>query len=64
LGTGAASVLAATGASRIVLVSCDAGSLGRDTRLLVGHGFRHIRSEVLALFPRTPHVEVVTTFDR
>lgn len=56
-------VLAATGAERIVLVSCDAASLARDSRLLATAGYRHGGSTVLDLFPQTPHVEVVTRFD-
>lgn len=64
LGREAAGVLAATGAQRIVLVSCDPVSLARDATLLAGHGYRHAGSTVLDLFPHTPHVEVVTRFDR
>jgi 23S rRNA (uracil1939-C5)-methyltransferase len=64
LGARAAAVLAATLAPRLVLVSCDAASLARDTKLLAGHGYRHAGSTVLDLFPHTPHVEVVTRFDR
>lgn len=64
LGREAVAVLAATGAERIVLVSCDAASLGRDAVLLAEVGYRHQGSTVLDLFPHTPHVEVVTSFDR
>ena len=64
LGADAAAVLAASGAERVVLVSCDPVSLARDTVLLGGHGYRHAGSTVLDLFPNTPHVEVVTVFDR
>jgi 23S rRNA (uracil1939-C5)-methyltransferase len=64
LGRGAAAVLARTGAAVLVLVSCDAASLGRDARLLVGHGFRHESSVVVDLFPHTHHVEVVSRFAR
>ena len=64
LGREAVAVLAATGAERIVLVSCDAASLGRDAVLLAEVGYRHQGSTVLDLFPHTPHVEVVTGFDR
>ena len=60
---GVASLLAAR-PERIVLVSCDPVSLARDARLLTDHGFRLTRSEVFDLFPNTPHVEVVTRFDR
>jgi tRNA/tmRNA/rRNA uracil-C5-methylase (TrmA/RlmC/RlmD family) len=64
LGREAAAVVAATGAGRLALVSCDPVALARDAALLRGHGFRHVVSEVVDLFPHTPHVEVVTTFDR
>ena len=64
LGREAAEVLAATGAARLVLVSCDPVSLARDATLLAAHGYRHAGSTVLDLFPHTPHVEVVTRFDR
>ena len=64
LGRKAAGVLAATNASGVVLVSCDAASLGRDAALLASHGFRHQRSEVIDVFTHTHHVEVVTTFSR
>jgi 23S rRNA (uracil1939-C5)-methyltransferase len=64
LGRRAVEVAVATGASTLVLVSCDAASLGRDTALLAAAGFSHVGSEVLDLFPGTPHVEVVTRFER
>ena len=64
LGREAADVLAATGARRVVLVSCDPVSLARDAGLLAAHGYHHAGSTVLDLFPHTPHVEVVTRFDR
>jgi 23S rRNA (uracil1939-C5)-methyltransferase len=64
-GLGAAGVerLAATGAARLVLVSCDPVSAARDTALLVAAGYRHHGSEVLDLFPNTVHMEVVSRFD-
>jgi 23S rRNA (uracil1939-C5)-methyltransferase len=64
LGRDAAAVLARTGASVLVLVSCDAASLGRDARLLAAHGFDHDRSVLVDLFPHTHHVEVVSRFTR
>lgn len=63
LGADGVAVLGATRAERIVLVSCDAASLARDTALLATAGYRHGGSTVLDLFPHTPHVEVVTRFD-
>lgn len=64
LGREAVDVLAATGAARVVLVSCDPVSMARDTALLAARGYAHRGSTVLDLFPHTPHVEVVTRFDR
>lgn len=64
LDKAAAAVLAATHAARIVLVSCDAGSLARDARLLVALGYVHRGTEVIDVFPNTSHVEAVTRFDR
>jgi 23S rRNA (uracil1939-C5)-methyltransferase len=64
LGGKAAARLAATGATRLILVSCDPASLGRDVGVLAGLGFAHQGSTLIDLFPHTPHVEVVTRFDR
>jgi tRNA/tmRNA/rRNA uracil-C5-methylase (TrmA/RlmC/RlmD family) len=64
LGATGVAVLAATGAERIVLVSCDAGSLGRDTLELAGAGYRYEHSTLVDLFPHTAHVEVVSLFRR
>ena len=64
LGRDGVGVLAATAAERIVLVSCDAASLARDSQLLAEAGYQHSGSTVLDIFPHTPHVEVVTRFDR
>jgi 23S rRNA (uracil1939-C5)-methyltransferase len=64
LGLRGVAKVAATGASRLALVSCDPAALGRDTRLLGDAGFV-LRSAVLVdLFPHTSHVEVVARFDR
>ncbi|HEX7135818.1 MAG TPA: TRAM domain-containing protein [Iamia sp.] len=65
-GLGATGVdrVVATGAATVVLVSCDAASLGRDAGLLVAAGYRLERSRVLDLFPQTSHVEVVSRFVR
>ncbi len=65
-GLGAAGVdkVVGTGAGRLVLVSCDAGSLGRDTAALHRAGYHHTESVVIDLFGHTGHVEVVSRFDR
>ncbi|MGA0878918.1 MAG: class I SAM-dependent RNA methyltransferase [Ilumatobacteraceae bacterium] len=64
LRTAGASVLAATGAPIIVLVSCDPASLGRDARLLGEAGYRFHSARVLGAFPHTHHVETVSRFEK
>ena len=63
LGGNGVAVLAATGARRIVVVSCDAASLGRDAALLAAAGYRWVETRLVDLFTQTPHVEAVTRFD-
>lgn len=46
----------------VVLVACDPASLGRDTALLEGHGYRLRALEALDAFPMTHHVECVALF--
>ncbi len=64
LGQGGTSVIDRTAASRLVLVSCDPASLGRDTALLGEQGWRHESSELIDMFPDTSRIEVVTAFAR
>lgn len=54
----------ASGARRIVYVSCDVATLARDARRLVDAGYRMGEVEAFDLFPNTGHVEVLTSFDR
>jgi 23S rRNA (uracil1939-C5)-methyltransferase len=64
LGRSGVDVVAATGARRVVLVSCDAAALGRDARLLLAAGYALTSVRPVDMFPHTPHVEVVSVFDR
>ena len=64
LGRAAVKVLTSTGAGRLVLISCDPASAGRDVALLTEAGYRATESVVVDLFPHTHHTEVVTSFDR
>lgn len=57
-------VIAAAEPNTVVLVSCDAGPLGRDAKLLVGLGYSLEKVTLLNAFPHTPHVEVVSVFRR
>lgn len=54
--------IVATGAAVVVLVSCDAGSFGRDAGLLTAAGYRLDRVTLVDMFPHTHHVEVVAGF--
>ena len=45
--------------ARVVYVSCDPATLGRDVKLLTGHGYKLQAAQAVDLFPRTPHVETV-----
>jgi 23S rRNA (uracil1939-C5)-methyltransferase len=64
LGADVVDRIAATGAARVVLVACDAASLGRDVGLLTGAGYDLVGATPIDLFPHTSHVEVVATLDR
>ncbi len=64
LGRVGARAVSAARPGRVVLVSCDAGALGRDARLLRGAGYDLVESTVVDVFAHTPHVEVVSRFDR
>jgi 23S rRNA (uracil1939-C5)-methyltransferase len=56
--------LSACGARRIVYVACKHGSVARDAALLAPLGWRVARVQPVDLFPHTPHVECVATFER
>jgi tRNA/tmRNA/rRNA uracil-C5-methylase (TrmA/RlmC/RlmD family) len=64
LGKLGVDVVAATGARRVVLVSCDALSLGQDAALLQGSGYTLSKVTCVDLFSHTFRVEVVSVFDR
>lgn len=44
---------------RVVYVSCDPGTLGRDVKRFAEYGYRVQRAAACDLFPRTRHVETV-----
>ena len=64
LGADVVRSIADTGAERVVLVSCDAAAFGRDARLLAEAGYVRSNTTAIDLFPQTPHVELVSRFER
>lgn len=55
---------AAMGPARIVYVSCDPATLGRDVKLFAGYGYRAARAAAVDMFPGTKHVETVCLLTR
>ncbi len=49
---------------KIVMVSCDPGSLARDIKALAGFGYVMKRAVPVDQFPGTPHVETVALLER
>jgi 23S rRNA (uracil1939-C5)-methyltransferase len=52
------------GASRVVVVSCDVATLGRDIGRFAASGYRLESLRGFDLFPNTAHVEVLAVLDR
>jgi 23S rRNA (uracil1939-C5)-methyltransferase len=56
--------LVATGARRVVYVSCDPATLARDAAAMTAAGYDAVRATPVDMFPQTYHVETVAVFDR
>ena len=58
-------IIAKSGASVVVYVSCHPGSLARDAGILVNeYGFKLTSAGVMDMFPHTAHVESIAAFTR
>lgn len=57
--------IAATGARRLVYVSCNPKTLASDAQELVAeHGFRLAAAGIMDMFPQTAHIEAMALFER
>jgi 23S rRNA (uracil1939-C5)-methyltransferase len=63
-GVEAAKLLADLGPRRIVYVSCDPATLGRDLAALIQSGYRLLRLQLVDMFPQTYHMETIATLQR
>ncbi|MGH8177105.1 MAG: 23S rRNA (uracil(1939)-C(5))-methyltransferase RlmD [Steroidobacter sp.] len=59
------SIIARSGATTVLYISCHPGSLARDAGILVHeHGYRLKAAGVMDMFPHTTHVESAALFER
>ena len=56
--------IADMGPERVVYVSCDPGTLGRDVKRFAGRGYTLKKAVAVDMFPRTAHVETVVLLSK
>lgn len=56
--------IADMGPQRVVYVSCDPGTLGRDVKRFAGRGYTLKRAVAVDMFPRTAHVDTVVLLSK
>lgn len=64
LAAGVIASIAAMGPERVVYVSCDPATLGRDVKIFAGFGYSADRACAVDMFPGTRHVETVLRLTR
>ena len=64
LAPGVIAAAAQMAPQRVVYVSCDPGTLGRDVKRFAEYGYRVQRAAACDLFPRTRHVETVVLLSK
>ena len=57
-------IVASMAPRRVIYVSCDPGTLGRDVKRFAGRGYVLTQAAAVDLFPRTAHVETVVSLVR
>ena len=56
--------VAGMGPKRVVYVSCDPATLGRDVKIFDGFGYKAVRAAAVDMFPGTRHVETVVLLSK
>lgn len=62
-GVEVVNMLAEVGPRRIVYVSCDPATLGRDLTALIQSGYRLRRLQLVDMFPQTHHMETIAMLE-
>ncbi len=63
-GVEACNLMARSNPRKIVYVSCDPATLGRDLGALTQSGYRLRRLQLVDMFPQTYHMETIATLER
>ena len=64
LGEEVVAAIASMAPDRVVYISCDPGTLGRDVKRFAQLGYALKRAEAVDMFPRAAHVETIVLIQR
>ncbi len=56
--------IAKAGPKSVLYISCDPATLSRDVKTLCEHGYEHVRTKPVDMFPQTFHIESLTLLKR